>query len=474
MKEIRGLSETVRGAILGSVAAVAMLAGPAGAEEMTEEMKAELKARLEALKERLNQVEQQQDTLGNIQGRERIAPAQAVTGGEFPGSWKLPGSDTSITFSGYVKTDAFYSMNTASTTLTDSFIVSNIAVDNSAVARQGGDFRIHARRSRIRFLSATPTEWGRLQTRIEGDFAGGGGNERFSNSNLLRIRQAYGQMGPVLAGQTQSTFNDADTGPDLLDPGGPAGETDVRQAQIRYTYALAKGLEVDGAIENPEGRNIRTVAGAAVTSTNFQDKLPDFVARLRWKGSWGALNVAGVLREFTYDDGAGAEDSAVGYGGRVGATINTWGKDNFKISFAGGKGLGRYMDTTSPEVAVSCASATTAGTANMVAGCGADLHVMSAYGVWASYTHFWQDNLRSNLLGGWSHSPVDTAKLRQGANGRFESGQTVHANLIWSPVKRVDIGAEFMWGWRQNAAAAPGTEKSGQAGRAQVSFLYNF
>ncbi|MBM3540568.1 MAG: hypothetical protein FJX51_00845 [Alphaproteobacteria bacterium] len=69
---------------------------------------------------------------------------------------------------------------------------------------------------------------------------------------------------------------------------------------------------------------------------------------------------------------------------------------------------------------------------------------------------------------------MDVAKLGSAAHGLFESAQTIHANLIWSPVRRVEIGAEFIYGWRQNAAATPGTEKSGQAGRAQVSFLYNF
>ena len=475
MASSRGMGG-LRAVLAGSAAALAMLAGQATASEMTDEQKAELKARLEALKERLNQIEGKETQAP----AERAAPAQAVTGGAFPGSWKLPGSDTSISFSGYVKTDALFSINApqasgAADVIGDSFIVSAIPVDNSVGANQGGNFRIHARRSRLRFLSNTPTEWGTMRTRVEGDFAGGGGNERFSNSNLFRLRQAFGELGPVLAGQTQSTFNDADTAPDLLDPGGPAGETDVRQAQIRYTFAPTKTVGVDISIENPEQRNLRNVANAATTNTNFQDKLPDFIARLRWKDSWGALNVASVLRHFNYDDGAGAQDNALGYGMRAGATVNTWGKDTFKISGAFGEGLGRYMDTThNGDTIVTCRTPTAVGRLNMVAGCGATLTTSSAWGVWASYTHFWMDNLRSNIVGGWSHNKVDVAKLGAGANGVFESGQTVHANLIWSPVRRVEIGAEFMYGWRQNAASAAGTENSGQAGRAQVSFLYNF
>ena len=470
----------MRIALASSAAAMALFAGQAFGEESTAEMKAELRARLEVLKDRLQHVEDKQRAASTDASVHRVAPAQAVTGGDFAGSWKLPGSDTSISFSGYIKTDAFFTIGApqnsgAAAVIGDSFLVSAIPVDASVNARQGGDFRMHARRSRLRFTSATPTDWGRLTTRLEGDFAGGGGNERFSNSNLFRVRQAFGSMGPVLAGQTQSTFNDADSAPDLLDPGGTAGETDVRQAQIRYTWDAMKTLGFDVAIENPEQRNLRNVANAAVSNANFQDKMPDFVARMRWKDSWGALNIAGVVRHFNYDDGWGAQDDALGYGLRAGATINAWNKSNFKFSVAGGQGLGRYMDTTNNgDVTVTCRNAHTAGRVNMVAGCGASLTPSTAYGMWGSYTHVFTDMIRSNIVGGYSYNKVDVAKLGPAANGIFETVKTIHANVIWSPVRRVDIGAEFMYGWRQNAAAAAGTEKSGEAGRAQVSFLYNF
>lgn len=106
----------------------------------------------------------------------------------------------------------------------DSFAVSSIARNGTAAAGQGSDFRMHARQSRIRFDTRTPTDWGSLRTRIEGDFFGNTGNERFSNSSAFRIRHAYGQLGPVLGGQTWSTFMDQDTFFDTVDFFGPAGQ----------------------------------------------------------------------------------------------------------------------------------------------------------------------------------------------------------------------------------------------------------
>ena len=131
------------------------LATPAFADEVTD-----LKSQIDALQNRLDSIE----TTQKKQSVERVAPAQAVTGGEFPGSWKLPGSDTSISFSGYVKADAMFTRSGSSQNISDSFVVSSIPLDASAADRQGGDFRMHARQSRLRFDTRTPTEWGSLRT----------------------------------------------------------------------------------------------------------------------------------------------------------------------------------------------------------------------------------------------------------------------------------------------------------------------
>ena len=232
----------LRSVLLGSGAAVALLASPAVAGEVSD-----LKSQIEALQNRLDQVETQQTRIEERQ--ESVAPANAVVGGDFPGSWKLPGSDTSISFSGYVKGDFIYDLGRD---VGDSFVVSSIPVDNSMAANADGNVRLHARQSRFRFDSRTPTDWGQLRTRIEGDFSGTGGNERFSNSSTFRLRHAWGQLGPVLAGQTWTTFMDQDTYANTVDFAGPVGVEFARQAQIRYSTGLAEGLSLDLAVENPE------------------------------------------------------------------------------------------------------------------------------------------------------------------------------------------------------------------------------
>ena len=464
-----------RGMLLGTSAVAALLAAPAFAGDTTNEQ-AELQARLDALKARLSSLENgsqaQQGT-----SAERVAPAQAVTGGAFPGSWKLPGSDTSISFSGYVKSDAFFTMNAPSTAIGDSFILSNIPIKSAAANSQGGDFRMHARQSRIRFETRTPTDWGNLVTRIEGDFFGPAGNQRVSNSDAFRVRQAYGVLGPVLAGQTQSTFMDEDTFAEMVDNYGPSGDTNVRQTQIRYTYEMGPGMFLDGSIENPETA-IQSSSGAGVTGNMNAfavDKMPDVIARWRYKASWGAVNVSGVARYFNYNQGNFSNDSTFGGGVHGGATINTWGKDTVKGTFNYGPGIGRYIRDSAAGNTDTYVTCSNGSNATLTAGCGASLQTVTMMGGWASYTHWWGDNIRSNVNYGWFQSDVPTGQLGTGANGFNENIQSAAVNLIWNPVSKVAIGLEYMYGWRYLArAAATGGQMEGNASRLQLGMQYFF
>ena len=172
MKRMRCFRSAV--AVIGGVLLVAAVP-PAGANEIEE-----LKAQIEALQERL----------AKIEAAQKEAEKKTVTAGE-TGSWKLPGSDTSISISGYVKGD-FY-VDSRPNNL-DYFGVYAIPLkDEKSATDDDGNVGIHARQTRLRFDTHTPTEMGALNTRIETDFYGSG--------NVLRLRQAYGALGPVLAGQ---------------------------------------------------------------------------------------------------------------------------------------------------------------------------------------------------------------------------------------------------------------------------------
>lgn len=123
-------------------------------------------------------------------------------------SFKLPGSNTSVTFGGYVKLDAIYSDRTTGVASQGNQFLSPslIPVGPAAEDHARGRATLHARQSRLFAKTATPTGLGDFTTLVEGDFFGADGNESVSNSNGFRIRHAWGTLGHRSAGQYWTNF----------------------------------------------------------------------------------------------------------------------------------------------------------------------------------------------------------------------------------------------------------------------------
>ncbi|HXQ53810.1 MAG TPA: porin [Stellaceae bacterium] len=233
------------------------------------------------------------------------SPGPALSGaGSFPGSFIVPGTNTSLHIGGVISLDMQYD-----TTEFDGG-VSPGAHDNEYPAATGvqgagaafsstgnnshGVFRMTDQTSRPNFETRTPTPYGELKTYIEIDFAGsvsiGGvgsanpaagpspagpgptaGTPCCSNTSVARLKQAYGTLGPWLFGMTNSLFSDLDAWPDSLNGGGDAGGYDFNgtryNPQIRYTYLLPNGISLAAAIETvTTGALVVSSVNGALTS----------------------------------------------------------------------------------------------------------------------------------------------------------------------------------------------------------------
>lgn len=317
----------------------------------------------------------------------------------------------------------------------------------------GSKFIMHARQTRLGFATSTDTEYGKFKTVIETDFYGAGGNTHVSNSWGLRMRKAYGQIGNFLVGQTWSTFIDLNTYGDILDFGGPAGSLFIRQAQIRYTQPF-EGGSVEFALEDPYNSFISSNAAAPTSGSGLI--VPDIIARVNFAGSYGKYSVAGMVRNLKVDQYAGTthafDDSVWGYAISLNASIPTYGKDNLILQFNYGDALGRYMESEFADAFI-----------NPVTG---DIEKNDQLGIVVGYRHFWASNLRSSVLYSYASRDNDTKYV---ANTVDKEYQSVHANLIWSPINRVNIGAEYIWGYRELENNA-----DGDMNRIQFSFQFAF
>ncbi|MPY24799.1 porin [Shewanella psychropiezotolerans] len=336
--------------------------------------------------------------------------------------------DTEFKFGGYVKADVMFSdySNGApdSGNLSRQFYVPGTIYGDASNGNEVVDFQV--RETRFNFKTSTDLDGHKLTGFIELDFmTHTDGNERVSNSYSPRIRQAFVSFDNWTVGQTWTTFQNPGALPENLDFVGAAeGTPFVRQTMVRYTNG---GFQF--AIENPE-TTVNSYAGSSGSSsriTSGSGMVPDFVARYNFKTEGGAkFTVAGLARQLNVEiDNLDTQE--MGYGVSFTGVIPV-GDDDIKLSATAGDGLGRYMALNYANAGVLDANG--------------EIETISSYGGFASYRHWWTDQWRSSFtLSGFK---ADNNEALTGGGVNKES-YSAYVNLLYSPVKPMTVGVEYMY-----------------------------
>lgn len=393
----------------------------------------------------------------------------AVVLGDIGNSFRLPGSETSLRIYGFAEVNAvkeFKGDNSGN----DYSTAAQYAPINGSTSRTGVGY-LTARTSRFGLEASTPTAYGPLGIKLEGDFnneprtgnsavSGSAGNiytQAWTNSYGFRARQAYGQFGGLLVGQTWSTFMDLDNSPETVDFNGPPGSTSIRQPQVRYAYGTKDMGTFTVALENSVSYLLDST-GSAVTQ-GFS-KAPDLIGRWDKSFGWGAMSVRGVSHELRVNDGAGLAVSKRGYGLASTAFVKMRdAKDFASFAVTYGKGIGRYF--------------------NGIEGAafdGTDILLEKALGIVVGYQYKASDVLRANFVLGWQRNSdnayTEFARTngldvgQYGINRRIYQG---HVGFIYNPIKNVDFGAEYIFGQRETLAG-----EKGDLSRVNLSAKYYF
>lgn len=428
-------------------------------------------ARLEQLiREQQRQIEALRREVSGIKTREARRPAQAPRGagagaavakapdepfvlkGGLPLSWRFPGTDVDIKIGGKVKADAIARIaGNQSNGAEDLFAVA--AIDTRRTRFGDDAFRIHGRETRLNVeISKKDTPLGPARAFLEGDFFGAAGNEIVSNSDSFRLRHAFVEVGPLLAGQWWTTFSDPSAYAETLDFQGSGGQSFIRQGLVRLEHKFANGFSIAGAIENPEGR-VQFGPAAAITSS--RDTVPDVVGRLRYQGGFGHVQLAGVVTQTNAPTGLAADKT--GYAAAISGRLNLpliAPKDNLRFQATYADGTNRFLQDTGASLP--------AVFYNPVAG---QAETLKSYGGYVAFQHWWTNTLRSNLV----YSYVRADLPRFAAASTFRHSQYGAANLIWSPWTEIDLGLEVQYGLREDRDGARGNQT-----RLQSSAVYRF
>jgi hypothetical protein len=391
----------------------------------------------------------------------------------------------------------------------DTLTARSIPLSGSTARLTGGDTQFSARRSRLGLETWTPLggDFGEFHTEIELDFAGQNTNlttQATSNSYTPRLRKAFaefglaeGGWGAFLFGQDNSLFNDSALLPiQWLSDWTFVGISNVRQAQLRYSYGVDNDLNVAFGIESPYS-DITTTTGASFPDSNGGggvgwQTVPDITVRAMYRPSWGMVALRGLLRPQIGLNNAGAStvgmrfrETVTGYGIGTTVAINLW-DDRLSLMASGnyGVGLGRYLEAAANgfgAVSNFGLSGTTAANAS--------LDAVAVYGGMLGLRYFLTPTLRTNMAIGGAHmeypSYVSQFGGCVGAPASSGTCSTVNTsewagsiNLIWSPIKMVDLGVEWQHVERvlHHSATMPAgaTSGGGIVNRVQASAIGRF
>jgi hypothetical protein len=323
------------------------------------------------------------------------------------------------------------------------FLTYSIPAQGSPEAGQGPRLSLWAAPSRFNFDVRTPTELGKMRAFIETDAAG--------PSKTFRLRHAYFQYGNLLVGQTWSTFSDPSADHEDIDFEGVNAENVTRQAQIRYSFSLRKGLALAVSAEYPT---------ASIDGGQSVNQIPDFIGRVTRDISGGHLQGSLVFRPIRgqLTDQPNVTHSSTGWGGSVSGVVPAGGtgwtkEDRVIFQVNAGKGIARYIGDLN-----SCDCGKDA-----VFDSKGDLHALQVWGFYAAYEHHWENfwnplhlslnNLHTSII--WGRVGVNNLSFMPATS--YKKTDRISLSALWSPIKRTDIGIEYIWGERTNEGGSRGT-----------------
>lgn len=273
-----------------------------------------------------------------------------------------------------------------------------------------------------------------------------------NDGGTLDLKHGFIQFGNLLFGKTSTTFKFGKT-PETFNESLSKfpGEQDNRINQVRYTASLGNGVTIAVAIEDPARLEQSAGNYAAVGLAPSRNEAPDLVFAISAKGSWGQAQLSASAHQSSYLIGA-ASDRRWGWAGQFGVVLDVPGMNGdavyLQASYASGHSSALVLGTG------LSVGLTALGTVDPVEG----------WAVIGGYRHVWSEMLRSTL--GAAYSDIDYNAVVV-APTTLDKTTVVWANLIWSPVKSLDLGVEVYWGRTEllNGVKASGMGASAQAAK---------
>jgi len=422
--------------------------------------------------------------LGSAAGLAAVAGAQAadlpskkaapveyvrVCSAHGAGFFYIPGSDTCIKIGGRVRFEYGYSpaFNRASNVM-GMRALGRFELD----ARTSTEYGLLRAYTRVNFARRTGQIYSGTQVRIGTAYTGTAYSYAGNAQTHIDIDRAFIQFGGLTAGRAVSFFGFYNGDLELI--GTTAGDGTITNLAA-YTATFGSGFSATLSVEDPlERRNAYVYAGGTAATTGILSAttaaqyggaaMPDFVLALRADQSWGSAQVSGLIHQVRTAGLAanpGQINGAAGApaGSDYGWAVNGGVKINLPML---AKGDAFYLQGTYGQGASTTVLANPAGWGSAGNGVGrvsilvpdavvtnsGQTSLVSVWGITAAMLHYWTPTIRQGLFASYIGSEIPAAAFTAAggqavANNLVNSQYwTVGTNVIWSPIKGLDIGAE--------------------------------
>ena len=436
----------------------------------------QLKEKLQQLEQTVEELKAQLKTVTDSQKKSEAATGEKVAAGENKADVNTtsaaapsaaakarpdePNGESTFTVYGFAMLDAGYQIKQADPNWFDTMRPVKLPAFKDQFAPNGNTY-FSVRQSRLGVKSTTPTKYGELKTIFEFELFGTGVD---AGQTTFRLRHAYGELGPVGAGQYWSAFVDPDVFPNTNEYWGPNGIAWFRNVQVRWMPLRGRN-SITIALERPGASADLGRAADRIELQGVKPRfpLPDVTGNVRFERSWGHFQASGVLRSMkwvdTVADNFDLSGSATGAGLGLTSGLKAGKKDMIKLSFVYGHGIENYMNDAPVDVGI----ATNPGGGPRVPIKGVALPVTGAM---AYLDHTWNKRFSSSF----GYSMLNITNSNGQSPSAFHRGHYASGNLLFYPWDNVMIGSEVIWGKRTNWLDGFSSDDV----HVQFSFKYNF
>ena len=390
---VKGLAVAVTTLMMGTVA---------HAETQEQKEIKQLRQEIEALKALVTQQQQVQQNQAVQIEQVKAAPQPSAAA---PKALSTK-SDTEVKLYGFVRGDANY-------------IIEGSAGDFSDVAKTNGQTRdklvATAKTTRLGLDFKTSVNGAEVGGKLESDFAG--------TNDSFRIRQAYLTYENWLIGQTQSNFL-SNHAPFMIDFSTNVGGGTTRLPMVRYGFDLTPATQLFLAAEKPNS-SVEHIKSSVPTLTaklahNFDDK----------KGNASARALVEVYKDEDINK------RKAGWGLAAGTTYQVLDPLKATLDVSYTKGVNGILYGTN----ANAAFVDDEGNRN--------IEQNEIWAVQTGLTYSILPNLKTSLGYGalFADKDSDYADLNPTANKEV---QQAWLNLVYSPVKPLEFGVEYVNGERK-------------------------